>query len=56
LKRHALTGGNVTQMIGTQIRQAFRTITAIYIQAVRLWLKKVPFYDHPNKKKAQESN
>jgi DUF1365 family protein len=56
LTRHALTGGNVTQMIGTQIRQAFRTISAIYIQAVRLWLKKVPFYDHPNKKKAQESN
>lgn len=56
LTRHVLTKGNVTQMIGIQIRQAFRTITAIYIQAARLWLKKVPLYGHPNKKNTQESN
>ena len=37
-----------------QLGQAFLTISAIYFQAVVLWLKKIPFYGHPDKIKRQE--
>ena len=37
-----------------QVGQAFLTISAIYFQAVALWLKKIPFYGHPDKIKRQE--
>lgn len=46
----------VSRIVWQQIRQTFRTITAIYVQAARLWMKKVPFYSHPNKNKLQESD
>ena len=36
------------------VGQAFLTISAIYFQAVALWLKKIPFYGHPDKIKRQE--
>ena len=45
----------VTSLVWQQARQAFRTIAAIYMQAAKLWIKKVPVYRHPNKKKLQES-
>jgi DUF1365 family protein len=38
---------------GALLRYPFMTlkvVTAIYYQALRLWLKKVPFYPHPDKK------
>ena len=37
-----------------QVGQAFLTISAIYFKAVVLWLKKIPFYGHPDKIKRQE--
>lgn len=46
----------VSNIVWRQIRQTFRTITSIYVQAARLWMKKVPIYSHPNKNKLQESD
>ena len=56
LVQQALNEGTVTYNIWRQIRQSLRTVSAIYLQAARLWIKKVPFYGHPNKKKLQELN
>ena len=56
LARQVLSNGNVTPLIWCQMRQSLRTVSAIYFQAARLWIKKVPFYGHPNKRKLQESN
>ena len=56
LARQVLSEGNISHMIWRQMRQSLRTVSAIYLQAARLWIKRVPFYGHPNKKKLQESN
>ena len=56
LVRQVLSAGNVRHIIWRQMRQSLRTISAIYLQAARLWIKRVPFYGHPNKKKLRESN
>jgi hypothetical protein len=32
-----------------------KVVVAIYYQALRLWLKKVPFHTHPAKKEAPQS-
>ncbi|MGK0339296.1 MAG: DUF1365 family protein [Candidatus Azotimanducaceae bacterium] len=56
LVRQVLSEGNVRYIIWCQMRQSLRTVSAIYLQAARLWIKRVPFYGHPNKKKLQESN
>lgn len=49
LKRQPLTGANLARVL---IRFPFMTlkiIAAIYWQALRLWLKRMPFYTHPKK-------
>jgi hypothetical protein len=32
-----------------------KVIGAIYLQALKLWLKRIPFYTHPDKKEAPNS-
>jgi DUF1365 family protein len=32
-----------------------KVVGAIYYQALRLWLKKVPFHPHPEKKEAPQA-
>ena len=49
-----ITSGNIAKLIFSHARQAFRMVTAIYLQALRLWIKKVPFYPHPDKKNNKE--
>jgi DUF1365 family protein len=49
LERKPITGWNLASVL---LRYPFMTAKvtfAIYWQALRLWLRKVPFYDHPEK-------
>jgi DUF1365 family protein len=51
LKRYPLTGRNLTSSL---LRFPFMTgmiVSAIYWQALRLWIKGSPFYTHPAKRK-----
>lgn len=49
LNKVELNNYTMRNIIYSHAKQAFRTISGIYIQALNLWLKKVPFYAHPNK-------
>jgi len=49
LDRIEITSGNVVQLIVSHMKQAFRMTTGIYFHALKLWIKKVPFYKHPDK-------
>lgn len=56
LKRKDLTLANV---LGTFLRLplvTFKTLLAIYYQALKLYLKKVPFYTHPSKEKIYDNS
>lgn len=35
----------------TKVLEPFKMVTGIYVNALRLWIKKVPFYRHPKKDK-----
>ena len=56
LKRYELTAPNI---IGTFLKLplvTFKTILAIYYQAFKLFLKKVPFHTHPSKEKVYDNS
>jgi DUF1365 family protein len=56
LKRYELNARNV---IGTFLKLplvTFKTVLAIYYQAFKLWIKKVPFYTHPSKEKVYDNS
>lgn len=48
LKRHPMTSLSLWQHIAKTPIQTVKVVFGIYWQALRLWLKKVPFYSHPN--------
>jgi hypothetical protein len=49
LRRRELTDRQVARMLLRYPMANARVVTAIYWQALRLWLKKCPFYPHPKR-------
>lgn len=51
LERSEITGGSLARVLATFPFMTLKVISGIYWQALRLWLKRVPFHTHPDKKK-----
>lgn len=49
LERTPLSGSSLARVLTAFPFMTAKVITAIYWQALRLWLKGVPFYSHPNR-------
>ena len=47
MQREALTPASLNRKLVTYPVMTLKVITAIYWQAFRIWLKKIPFYEHP---------
>ncbi len=52
LVRSEITPGSLARVLVTFPFMTMKVISGIYWQALRLWLKRVPFYTHPGKKKS----
>ena len=49
LKRREISTWNLNLALGRHPFITFHTVAAIYWQALRLWLKRTPFFNHPSK-------
>lgn len=52
LRREPLTAKNLARMMVSFPFMTLKVIGAIYLEALRLWLKKVPFHPHTKLKEA----
>jgi DUF1365 family protein len=50
LRRRGISGALLNRVLWNYPLMTLKVITMIYSQALRLWLKKAPFYAHPKKK------
>ena len=55
LQRHPISSVNLARVLLQYPFMTGKVITAIYWQALKLLIKKIPFYPHPDKKEAPES-
>ncbi len=49
LERHAINAANLAHALVAFPFMTAKIVAAIYLQALRLWLKRMPFYPHPAK-------
>lgn len=54
LERTPMTGLNMARVLIRFPVVTLKVVAGIYFEAMRLWLKKTPFYSHPEKKEAPE--
>ena len=48
------TRGAMLKTLARQPWMSLKTIAGIHFEALRLWLKRVPVYDHPKRKETSE--
>lgn len=51
LRRTEITGASLARVLFAYPFMTLKVIGGIYWQALRLWIKRCPYYDHPNKNK-----
>ena len=49
LSRLSINSFNLAKVLAIYPLMTVKVVSLIYFQALRLWLKKVPFYPHPNR-------
>jgi DUF1365 family protein len=52
LERREISGWSLARALLRYPLLTFQVVVGIYWQALRLWIKKVPFYSHPRKREA----
>jgi len=52
LRRTEITGGSLASVLAGYPLMTVRVVAAIYWQALRLWIKRTPFFTHPTKRTA----
>jgi hypothetical protein len=52
LERRPLTGANLARVLWRYPLMSTQVIGAIYWQALRLWLKRIPVHDHPDRSRS----
>lgn len=53
LRKTELSRANIRRFLWRSPFQTYRIVIAIYWQALKLWLKRTPFFDHPKHQKSQ---
>jgi DUF1365 family protein len=49
LEREEITSSKLRMLLVQYPLMTMKVIAAIYWEAIKLWWKKIPIYDHPNK-------